>query len=97
MWRLTPGQALACREWDGEAVLYNELSGSTHLLDGAALDLLHALRDEPADAATLAMPIVAIHHEFGKIRRSTPTFRATRNGEWVKTVENAKICKFLVD
>ena len=55
MWRLTPGQALACREWDGEAVLYNDLSGSTHLLDGAALDLLHALRDEPADAARLAI------------------------------------------
>lgn len=54
MWRVTPGQALACREWDGEAVLYNDLSGNTHLLDGAALDLLHALRDQPADAATLA-------------------------------------------
>ena len=54
MWRVTPGQALACREWDGEAVLYNDLSGNTHLLDGAALDLLHALRDQPADATTLA-------------------------------------------
>ena len=53
MWRVTPGQALACREWDGEAVLYNDLSGNTHLLDGAALDVLHALRDQPADAATL--------------------------------------------
>ena len=55
MWRLTPGQALACREWDGEAVLYNDLSGSTHLLDGAALDVLYALRDEPGDAAQLAV------------------------------------------
>ena len=55
MWRLTPGQALACREWDGEAVLYNDLSGSTHLLDGAALDVLYALRDGPADAAQLAI------------------------------------------
>jgi PqqD family protein of HPr-rel-A system len=55
MWRLTPGQALACREWDGEAVLYNDVSGSTHLLDGAALDLLYALRDGPADAAQLAV------------------------------------------
>ena len=54
MWRLTPGQALVCREWDGEAVLYNDLSGSTHLLDGAALDVLFALRDGPADAAQLA-------------------------------------------
>lgn len=55
MWRLTPGQALVCREWDDEAVLYNDLSGSTHLLDGAALDLLYALRDGPADAAQLAI------------------------------------------
>lgn len=54
MWRLTPGQALASREWDGEAVLYNDLSGSTHLLDGAALDLLHALRDRPGTATGLA-------------------------------------------
>ena len=54
MWRVIPGQSLACREWDGEAVLYNDLSGSTHLLDGAALDLLQALDEGPADAATLA-------------------------------------------
>ena len=64
MWRLTPGQALACREWDGEAVLYNDLSGNTHLLDGAALDLLHALRDQPADAATLAARL-ADHFDAG--------------------------------
>ena len=64
MWRLTPGQALASREWDGEAVLYNDLSGNTHLLDGAALDLLHALRDQPADAATLAARL-ADHFDAG--------------------------------
>jgi PqqD family protein of HPr-rel-A system len=54
MWRVVPGQSLVFREWDGEAVLYNDLSGSTHLLDGAAIDVLHALRRHPADAATLA-------------------------------------------
>ena len=64
MWRLTPGQALACREWEGEAVLYNDLSGNTHLLDGAALDLLHALRDQPADAAALARRM-ADHFDAG--------------------------------
>ena len=64
MWRVTPGQALACREWDGEAVLYNDLSGNTHLLDGAALDLLHALRDQPADATTLATRL-ADHFDAG--------------------------------
>jgi PqqD family protein of HPr-rel-A system len=54
MWRVVPGQSLVFREWDGEAVLYNDLSGSTHLLDGAAIDVLQALRAHPADAATLA-------------------------------------------
>ena len=54
MWRVVPGQALVFREWEGEAVLYNDLSGATHLLDGAALDLLHALRERPADSAALA-------------------------------------------
>jgi PqqD family protein of HPr-rel-A system len=54
MWRVVPGQLLACREWDGEAVLYNDLSGSTHLLDGAAIDVLQALQAAPLDAAALA-------------------------------------------
>lgn len=54
MWRVVPGQSLGFREWDGEAVLYNDLSGNTHLLDGGAIDVLLALRMRPADAATLA-------------------------------------------
>jgi PqqD family protein of HPr-rel-A system len=55
MWRVMPGQLLACREWDGEAVLYNDLSGNTHLLDGAAIDLLQALHAQPAGAGALAI------------------------------------------
>jgi PqqD family protein of HPr-rel-A system len=54
MWRVVPGQLLAFREWDGEAVLYNDLSGNTHLLDGAAIDVLQALRSGPCVAETLA-------------------------------------------
>lgn len=54
MWQVVPGQSLVFREWEGEAVLYNDVSGSTHLLDGAAIDLLNALRDRPADSAALA-------------------------------------------
>ena len=54
MWQVVPGQLLAFREWEGEAVLYNDLSGSTHLLDGAAVDLLCALRERPARGAVLA-------------------------------------------
>lgn len=44
-WQLVPGQSLLHRSWDGQVVLYNEVSGATHLLDQATLDLLHALRD----------------------------------------------------
>jgi PqqD family protein of HPr-rel-A system len=60
MWRVVPGQSLAFREWDGEAVLYNDLSGSTHLLDGGTIDVLQALlRHGPADAAALARVLAA--------------------------------------
>jgi PqqD family protein of HPr-rel-A system len=54
MWQVVPGQSLRCREWGGEAVLYNDVSGSTHLLDGAAADVLRALSAAPADAPQLA-------------------------------------------
>lgn len=57
-WRLVPGQSLRHRSWDGQVVLYNEVSGATHLLDEPTLDLLHALRDgelEPADWADPAL------------------------------------------
>jgi PqqD family protein of HPr-rel-A system len=56
-WRVTPGQTLHWREWDDEVVLYNDLSGSTHLLDGAALDLLQTLLIRPADAGMLAVEL----------------------------------------
>ena len=39
------GQALRSHSWDGQSVLYNEVSGATHLLDDATLDLLRAVRD----------------------------------------------------
>ena len=56
MWRVIPGQSLRCRQWDGdeEAVLFNNLSGATHLLGPAALCLLDALRAAPAAEAALA-------------------------------------------
>jgi PqqD family protein of HPr-rel-A system len=47
-WRITPGQALRHRTWQGEVVLYNDLSGDTHLLDESALHLLHKLQNGPA-------------------------------------------------
>lgn len=53
-WRLAPGQTLLHRGWDGQYVVYNSLSGDTHLLTAEAMALLLALRDAEADAAALA-------------------------------------------
>lgn len=50
MWRLNSGQRLDCRGWGEEFVVYNDLSGDTHLIDGLAMHLLTVLRDSgPTD------------------------------------------------
>ena len=54
MWRLTPGQALLRYGWDGEYVLYNDLSGDTHLLTATACTLLDHLRAAPVSHGALA-------------------------------------------
>ena len=48
MWRLTPGQRLRLRGFGDESVLYNDLSGDTHLLGGSAIHLLELLRQHDA-------------------------------------------------
>lgn len=53
-WSLRPGQTLQHRHWDGEYVLYNDLSGDTHLLGDAAIVLLFALRAGAATRQALA-------------------------------------------
>jgi PqqD family protein of HPr-rel-A system len=58
-WRLMRGQSLAHRCWDDETVLYNDLSGATHLLGPAALCVLEALRPGPAAVSALAARLLA--------------------------------------
>ena len=58
-WRLAPGQVLRHREWQGEVVLYNDLSGDTHLFDASALHLLQILRNGPATSDALAASVRA--------------------------------------
>lgn len=58
-WRLVPGQALLHRGWDGAFVLYNDLSGDTHLLSDEAMTLLLALRDSDVTPQELAAPELA--------------------------------------
>lgn len=53
MWRLTPGQALRFRQFDDGLVLYNDLSGDTHLLGDDATHVLSVLQQGPASAEAL--------------------------------------------
>ena len=54
MWRLSQGQTLTRRGWDGEYLVYNDLSGDTHLLGELAVELLLALQNGAHDEAALA-------------------------------------------
>jgi len=54
MWKLTEGQALDHRAWDDEYVVYNDLSGDTHLFGADAMHLLLQLRAGPVDEESLA-------------------------------------------
>lgn len=58
-WRIVPGQALLHRGWDGTVVLYNDLSGDTHLLSDEAMALLAALRDGDVAQEELYAPDLA--------------------------------------
>ncbi len=54
-------QPLAWREWDGEYVVYNPLSGSTHLLDLVSGKVLKAIEaaEAPPDTSTVCARIAA--------------------------------------
>lgn len=58
-WRLMRGQTLTYCRWDDETVLYNDLSGATHLLGQAALCVLKALRCGPTATSALASRLCA--------------------------------------
>lgn len=58
-WRVVGEQALMRREWGGEAVLFNDLSGSTHLLSSTAVWLLERLAAAPAAPVELAAALDA--------------------------------------
>ena len=82
MWQLRPGQAFHFRQYGGESesasglefVLYNDLSGATHLLEDSAMHLLSVLQQGPQsddsliDALALALGCArdaAFDHDAG--------------------------------
>lgn len=59
IWRVTPGQTLHHRDWGDESVLYDNLSGDTHLLEASALQVLLALRTCAASESALRATLCA--------------------------------------
>lgn len=60
MWQITPGQALRFRQFDDDLVLYNDLSGDTHLLGDGAVHVLGVLQHGPASDASLRASLAAL-------------------------------------
>jgi PqqD family protein of HPr-rel-A system len=56
-WRALPDSALHVRSWEDEFVVYNSLSGDTHLLGSAAAQILLKLQQAPSDAVALAQSL----------------------------------------
>lgn len=50
-------QTLHLHSWDDEFIVYNNLTGDTHLLGSAAAQVLLKLQEAPSDAITLAQSL----------------------------------------
>ena len=55
LWRCARMDALAWREWDGELVVRNEHTGSTHLLGPLATEILKLLVATPIGLTSAAL------------------------------------------
>lgn len=53
-------QSLHFHSWNDEFVVYNNLSGDTHLLGSAAAQVLLKLQHGPSDAITLARSLASL-------------------------------------
>lgn len=53
-WKTRSDQSLYVRSWGDEVVVYDGLSGDTHLLDSVAAKILLRLQHAPSDVGSLA-------------------------------------------
>jgi PqqD family protein of HPr-rel-A system len=56
-WQVPSPSTLHTRAWDDEIVVYDELSGNTHVLGQVAARVLAAIAQAPADSAALAQAL----------------------------------------
>jgi PqqD family protein of HPr-rel-A system len=59
-WRVRSDQALHFRSWGDEIVVYNGLSGDTHLLGSVAAQILLRLQHAPSNFISLAESLTSL-------------------------------------
>ncbi|MEQ1742529.1 MAG: HPr-rel-A system PqqD family peptide chaperone [Candidatus Nitrotoga sp.] len=59
-WRVISDQALHFRSWGGELIVYNSLSGDTHLLGSVAAQILLRLQQVPSDFISLVESLTSL-------------------------------------
>ena len=62
-WQVASNQTLPMCCWDDETVVYNPLSGDTHLLDAATADILKLLQHAPLDQSGIMQALPAPWHD----------------------------------
>ena len=58
---------LYIHEWDGNAIVYQSLTGETHHLNGLAIETLKLLQEAPVTLTTLTNEILAIFQVEDKL------------------------------
>jgi len=58
-WRITVAEPFPLRCWEGDYVVYNSLSGDTHLLDIVSGHVLTRILESPARASELRSRVAA--------------------------------------
>jgi PqqD family protein of HPr-rel-A system len=74
-WRVISSSALHFRSWDDDFIVYNGLSGDTHLLGSTAAQILLKLQQAPSTAIALSESIA-------------PLMQAEMDNELVFHIEN---------
>ncbi len=60
MWRTSSDQVLHYRAWEDEVIVYNALSGDTHLLGLAAAQTLSTLQKLPVNIQDLVQKLASL-------------------------------------
>lgn len=54
------GNSICCRFWEDECVVYNQLTGSTHLIDGLGVEVFKTVSEKNSSRSELLLHVQSI-------------------------------------